>query len=143
LVQHWTENFPTHVENKLVEFQGDYSSPPTIQCETDNFYKVHDFFTSQPIKNASVFLLRFIIHDWTNAESICILKHLRAAATPSTNLVLIEKIVPAVSGDDDFQDIPGAARPRAQPPLLPNWGVASVLTYTYDMTVRLSLSLSA
>jgi hypothetical protein len=90
------------------------------------------------VENASVFLLRYIVHDWTNADSIRILKHLRAAATPSTNLVIIEKIVPEVSGDDEFQDIPGAAQPRAQSPLLPNWGVASAMTYMLDMLVRSS-----
>ncbi|KAF8164622.1 hypothetical protein K438DRAFT_1984548 [Mycena galopus ATCC 62051] len=42
---YWTEHFKSQVEANMVEFQ------------------VHDFFTPQPVKNASVFLLRQIVHN--------------------------------------------------------------------------------
>ncbi|KAJ7142268.1 O-methyltransferase [Mycena epipterygia] len=116
---HWREQFPSHIDNNLVEFQ------------------VHDFFTPQPVKNAAVFLLRYIIHDWEDAQAISILQRLREAATPTTKLVLLEKIIPLVSGGDAVRhDIPGAARPCAPHPLLPNWGVASAEIYTYDLTMH-------
>jgi hypothetical protein len=41
---------------------------------------VHDFFKPQPVKNASVYFLRSIIHDWPDAEAKKILKNLREAA---------------------------------------------------------------
>lgn len=41
---------------------------------------VHDFFTPQPIKHASVFLLRVILHDWPDAFARRILMRLREAA---------------------------------------------------------------
>ncbi|KAJ7488300.1 O-methyltransferase [Mycena latifolia] len=115
---HWKENFPAHVDNKLVEFQA------------------HDFFTPQPVKEASVFLMRYVIHDWANVQAISILTQLREAAKPTTKLVLLEKIVPSVAGEDELDGIPGSARPQAPPPLLPNWGVASADTYMYDMTMH-------
>ncbi|KAJ7811162.1 hypothetical protein B0H14DRAFT_3479956 [Mycena olivaceomarginata] len=43
---HWKKAFPLHVESQMVEFQA------------------HDFFTSQPVKNATVFLLCYIMHNW-------------------------------------------------------------------------------
>ncbi|KAJ7605435.1 S-adenosyl-L-methionine-dependent methyltransferase [Mycena polygramma] len=70
---------------------------------------------------------------------ITILSHLRGAAAPTTRLVIIEKIVPFASAEDTTkshtQEIPGAAPPVAQSPLLPNWGVATADLYLYDLTV--------
>ncbi|KAJ6607721.1 O-methyltransferase [Mycena sp. CBHHK59/15] len=117
---HWKENFPEHVTKQMVEFQ------------------THDFFTPQPVKDAAVFLLRYIVHDWSDARTVQILKHLRDAATPSTKLVIIEKILPAASSGEGSKalEIPGAARPSAPAPLLPNWGIATAELYYYDMTVH-------
>ncbi|KAJ6553093.1 S-adenosyl-L-methionine-dependent methyltransferase [Mycena capillaripes] len=118
---HWKQNFPQHIDNGLVDFQ------------------VHDFFTAQPVENAAVFLLRYIIHDWNDAKSISILNNLRKAATKTTKLVLLEKIVPvASSGEEASHGIPGEDRPRAPYPLLGNWGPATAETYMYDMTVSSS-----
>ncbi|KAJ7117169.1 O-methyltransferase [Mycena epipterygia] len=115
---HWREHFPAHVDNGLAEFQ------------------VHNFFQPQLVKNAAVFLLRHIIHDYSDPQAISILQRLREAATQTTKLVVLDKIVPSVSADDLTQDIPGAARPSAPQPLLPNWGVASAEMYTYDLTMH-------
>ncbi|KAJ7235736.1 O-methyltransferase [Mycena haematopus] len=132
---HWGKHLPTHVENKLIDFQ------------------VHDFFTAQPVKDADVFLLRHILHDWGNTKAASILQCLRDAATPSTKLckwvgkswpvrtiefrlVLVEKIVRIVSSDEPGSEIPGADRPRAPGPLLPNWGCASADTYFFDIMMH-------
>ncbi|KAF8132734.1 S-adenosyl-L-methionine-dependent methyltransferase [Mycena galopus ATCC 62051] len=73
---YWAKHLPTHVNNNLVELQ------------------VHDFFTAQRVKNADVFLLRHVLHNWEKEKAISILQHLREAATPTTKLVCMEKIVP-------------------------------------------------
>ncbi|KAJ7110925.1 hypothetical protein C8R44DRAFT_883386 [Mycena epipterygia] len=112
---HCKERFPKN--NRLILFQ------------------VHDFFTPQAVNEAAVFLVRHIIHDWPDAQAISILQHLRRAATPTTKLLLIEKTVPQVSGDQSRLKIRRAAHPCAPPPLLPNWGVASAEIYAYDMSV--------
>ncbi|KAJ6603387.1 O-methyltransferase, partial [Mycena vulgaris] len=120
---HWKQNFSQHIDNGLVEFQ------------------VHDLFTAQPVKNAAVFLLRYIIHDWDDAKSISILNNLRNAAAKTTKLVVLEKIVPvASSGGEASHGIPGEDRPRAPHPLLGNWGPATAETYMYDMTMHNSLA---
>ncbi|KAJ7113834.1 O-methyltransferase [Mycena epipterygia] len=121
----WKEQFPAHLDAQKVEFN------------------VHDFFTPQPVKNASVFLLRYILHDWSDGDAITILSHLRAAALPTTKLVIVEKIVPFASNEglatSNTQVIPGAARPTAEYPLLPNWGVATADLYLYDLTMHVLL----
>jgi hypothetical protein len=86
-----------------------------------------------------VFLLRYILHDWDDDMVLKILGHLRATALPTTRLVIVEKIVPFASADFESsisQEIPGAARPTADYPLLSNWGAATADLYLYDLTVR-------
>lgn len=36
----------------------------------------HDFFTSQPVTDADVYLLRMVFHDWLDPEALTILRHL-------------------------------------------------------------------
>ncbi|KAF8135213.1 O-methyltransferase [Mycena galopus ATCC 62051] len=112
---HWAKHLPTHVDTKLVELQ------------------VHDFFTAQPVKNADVFLLRHVLHNWGKAKAASILQRLRAAATPSTKLVFIERIVP---DSGPASGMSGADRPRAPDPLLPNWGPASAYIYLSDIMMH-------
>ncbi|KAK0473419.1 S-adenosyl-L-methionine-dependent methyltransferase [Armillaria novae-zelandiae] len=49
---------------------------------------MHDFFESQPIQAADVYLLRWIMHDWNDSLCINILKRLRKAAGPRTKLLI-------------------------------------------------------
>ncbi|KAF8180028.1 O-methyltransferase [Mycena galopus ATCC 62051] len=116
---HWQENFPEQIEKKLVEFQA------------------HDFFLPQPATDADAFMLRHITHDWSDEKTIQILRHLRDAAKPTTHLVLIENIVPSVAEEPvSIKAIPGAPRPTAPPPLLPNFGAASSTIYFRDMLMH-------
>ena len=52
------------------------------------------FFESIP-SGADVHLMKFILHDWDDAESVQILKHSRDAIAPGGRLVVIEQVVPA------------------------------------------------
>ncbi|KAJ7744186.1 O-methyltransferase [Mycena metata] len=120
---HWTENLPEHVERNMVEFQG------------------YDFFNPQPVKNAVVFLLRCIIHNWPDLQTIKIFKNLRAVALPHTKLVIVEKILPVASVDQgsEAKEIPGAAHASAQAPLLSNWGSAVAELYFFDIGMHMTL----
>ncbi|KAJ6472494.1 O-methyltransferase [Mycena sanguinolenta] len=120
---HWQEFFPEHIEAGMVEFQP------------------HNFLEAQPATNAAAFLLRRITHDWSDANLVIILTHLRVAALPSTKLVIVESIVaPACASGSSSQvnaiRILGAPRKPASPPLLPNFGVAAAPLYYYDLTMN-------
>ncbi|MDQ6894017.1 MAG: acetylserotonin O-methyltransferase [Acidobacteriota bacterium] len=52
-----------------------------------------DFFESVPA-GADVHLMKFILHDWNDAEAIRILKRSREALAPGGRLIVIEMIVP-------------------------------------------------
>lgn len=97
----------------------------------------HDFFTPQPIQDASVFFLRFITHDWPQKEAKQILKHLSEAARPSTKLILVDNVVPyACPTDQLFPDIKGSNMPKAPYPLLANLGLAGEFPTRMDIHVR-------
>lgn len=105
----------------------------------------HDFFTPQPIRDASVFLLRVVLHDWSDTFARKILLQLREAAflpnsdgTHGTTLIIADHILP-LACVDDFEEggemVEGASKMLAPPPLLANLGKASVNAYWMDMTV--------
>ncbi|KAJ7479885.1 O-methyltransferase [Mycena latifolia] len=112
---YWMEHLKSHVESKMVEFQ------------------VHDFFAPQPVKNASIFLLRQIIHDWPDDAAVKILAQLRSAATPDAKLVVVDQIIPYATESDLVNSIPGMARPAPPAPLLRNMGAAMAVPYWADI----------
>ncbi|KAJ7073917.1 S-adenosyl-L-methionine-dependent methyltransferase [Mycena amicta] len=123
--KHWEEHMPDAVEKGLVKFEP------------------QDFFEDQPSRPTpvSVFVLRHILHNWSDAKSLQILRALQAAASPETELLIIDRVVrpasPAESTDlEALRDIPGAAMVPAPAPLLPNWGIAGEAMYHYDLTMH-------
>ncbi|KAI0261382.1 S-adenosyl-L-methionine-dependent methyltransferase [Gloeopeniophorella convolvens] len=94
----WTETSPQAVKDGRVVFQD------------------QDFFQPQAIQGASVYLLRFIIHDWSDEHCITILKNLRRVALPTTRLLIFEHVMPHVC------TMPGDPS-SPPPPLLGNLGM--------------------
>ncbi|GJE83945.1 O-methyltransferase [Phanerochaete sordida] len=93
----------------------------------------HDFFAAQPVKNAAVFLLRNIIHDWPDKESVQILRSLRDAAAPETQLVVVDNLMSYACEDKAEEGVPGAQLPAVPSPLLPNMGHAASPAYSADI----------
>ena len=56
----------------------------------------HDFFTPQPIKGARIYYMRNIIHDWSDENSVIILRHIADAMAPDSVLLIDEMVVPDV-----------------------------------------------
>lgn len=93
----------------------------------------------QPLKNASVFLLKQILHDWSDPYVITILSELRKAALESTQLVIIDNIMSYACHDpsmDEKGGILSGTNRDAPPPLLANFGAANEIGYMTDMMVR-------
>ena len=105
--------------------------------------QTHDFFSPQPIRNADIFLLRNILHDWPNAKAVEILRRLREAAVPGkTKLVVIDAVVGYACAADqgkiyEAKDIvfEGSEKGRGVPVgLLSNLGRAGARNYNLDLT---------
>ena len=59
-----------------------------------------DFFEFVPA-GYDCYLLKFILHDWDDAQAVAILRSCRAAAGPTSRLVVLERLVP-----DQLEDRP-------------------------------------
>ncbi|KZV60678.1 S-adenosyl-L-methionine-dependent methyltransferase [Peniophora sp. CONT] len=95
--------------------------------------QVHDFFGPQTVKDADVFLMRMIMHDYPDKDCVTILRHLRAAATPSTQLVIVDNIMAYACPEPAALEIPGAALSPPPAPLLRNLGEANSTAYLMDV----------
>ncbi|KAF7288814.1 S-adenosyl-L-methionine-dependent methyltransferase [Mycena chlorophos] len=116
----WEEKFPGVVETGRVTLQE------------------HDFFTTQPQKDASVFLVKQILHDWSDPYCVKILSQLWEAAAPDTTLLIMESLVPLACHDPELDApsaIPGAAAKEAPAPLLANYGATNDMSYNIDMVM--------
>ncbi|KAL1670094.1 O-methyltransferase-domain-containing protein [Schizophyllum commune] len=122
----WSENNPKAVESGQVVLES------------------HSFFEPQTPRDVSVFLLKQILHDWSDPYCAKILTHLRTAATPGkTKLVIMDSCLSLACReplDAQFKDIPGALPHEAPEPLLPNYGPANDSGYLQDLVMLLSFN---
>ena len=58
----------------------------------------HDFFTEQYIKDADVYLFRWVLHDWPDDYMIKILRHLIPALKPGARIIINDNVGPGQSG---------------------------------------------
>ncbi|KAL4864601.1 hypothetical protein BDV12DRAFT_188772 [Aspergillus spectabilis] len=57
-------------------------------------FQVHDFFEEQPAHGADVYLLRFILHDWSDKYVMMILRALVPALRPGKKVVINDRVLP-------------------------------------------------
>jgi hypothetical protein len=130
-LQLWNTKMPAAISSGQVALQGTRNPLPNIpSIELSN--PVHDFFTPQPQNGAAVFLMKQIMHDWSDEYCIKILTQLSAAAAPETTLLLLESIMQLASSDPNAEE----GVQEAPAPLLPNYGAVNDLGYSGDMVVR-------
>ncbi|KAJ4350204.1 uncharacterized protein N0V89_008825 [Didymosphaeria variabile] len=81
------------VEGRIVvqDIASTLSSAPKVEGLE---FQEHDFFKEQPIKGAKFYYLRHILHDWTEEDSIRILKAVVPALGPESLLVIDEVVLP-------------------------------------------------
>jgi len=118
-LQMWSNVFPEAVQSGRVTFQG------------------HDFFKTQNVKDASIFWMRYILHDWSDDDAVKILKELRAAAQPNTVLVILDHLLPYTFRDPNTPPVLGNDAPE---PLLPTYGAGNTMGYLEDILMMVLLN---
>lgn len=100
----------------------------------------HDFFQPQPVRGASAYLLKSIIHDWSDPYATQILTRIREAASPNSKLLVIDRILPYACRMDDKEvealDAIGIETEDVPEPLPPNLGAGNPTAYATDLNVR-------
>ncbi|KAJ6480521.1 S-adenosyl-L-methionine-dependent methyltransferase [Mycena vitilis] len=93
--------------------------------------QVHDFFEPQPQTDATIFLLKQIMHDWSDEYCVKILKRLWDAAQPKTTLLLLDSIMPLACHDPVAEE----GLQEAPAPLLANYGAVNEMGYNADLAM--------
>lgn len=57
-------------------------------------YQVHDFFTPQPVEGAACYLLKQILHDWSDTYATKILRGIAPAMKPGSRVLIIDPQMP-------------------------------------------------
>ena len=58
-----------------------------------------DFFKDIPVQ-ADAYVMRWLLHDWSDEESVVILTNLKNVARPNARVMLVESVVPATPAFD-------------------------------------------
>ncbi|PAV21548.1 S-adenosyl-L-methionine-dependent methyltransferase [Pyrrhoderma noxium] len=117
---YWEKYNPTHILEGKVDFLD------------------VDFFEPQPTHSQApdIFLLRQIMHDWSDSNCVKLLKNLRMVAKQDTKLVIIDSVILTACESLVNGKITHGENQELPPyPLLPNMGYTSVLSYMVDLVV--------
>jgi 6-hydroxytryprostatin B O-methyltransferase len=76
--------------------------PADLQSRVE--FMPHDFFTAQPVKDADVYLLRQILHDWPDESAIVILKNLVTGLKAGAKILVMDQVVPAPGALPNVQE---------------------------------------
>ena len=57
-------------------------------------FMAHDFLTEQPVKDADVYLFRWIFHNWSDRYSVKILRNLIPALKKGAMIVINDNVLP-------------------------------------------------
>ena len=75
-----------------IVMQGQDGLPADLQERIS--FKAHDFFQDQPTKGADVYLLRLVLHDWSDKYSRMIIRALIPALKPGAKIVINDRVIP-------------------------------------------------
>ncbi|KAL1748366.1 O-methyltransferase-domain-containing protein [Schizophyllum fasciatum] len=94
-----------------------------------------DFFKQSPVSGCEYYYVKHILHDWPDAESITILKNIRAATKPTSRLLIHDYVLPPVA-----RRVGRADAMQAPEPLLPSYGAANTRPFRQDINMLIQVN---
>lgn len=84
------------IERCIVEDIPDVIGNTEVSQDLDGrlIFRGHNIFTEQPVRDADIFLLRSILHDWSDKYALQILRNLRPALQHNTKIIINEVCLP-------------------------------------------------
>lgn len=138
----WSDSHGDILASGRVTFQGMFLSCfVSMYCSLIllSSLQAHDFFQTQPIQGAAAYLLKSIIHDWSDLYAIQILTRIREAAAPNSRLLVIDRILPyacrVANEDVEALNALGIEAEDIPEPLPPNLGAGNPTAYATDLNV--------
>ncbi|KAL9114702.1 MAG: hypothetical protein Q9227_001380 [Pyrenula ochraceoflavens] len=90
--------YPSHLGSApmlLQDMPHVLAQAPTAKLSSHHISTLaHDFFTPQPVRNASAYLIRRCLHNWTHDMALTLLRHTVEAMGPDSRLLINEMAVP-------------------------------------------------
>ncbi|KAF2172651.1 hypothetical protein M409DRAFT_62405 [Zasmidium cellare ATCC 36951] len=86
------QDLPESVSTARTAFEADHRLDASVKGRIS--FMDHDFFGPQPVKDADVYLLRMIIHDWPDKDAKNILSNIQASLKPGAKVVIMDTILP-------------------------------------------------
>ena len=56
-------------------------------------FMAHDFFNDQPVLDADVYMLRWVLHDWSDKYAVRILQALKPALKDGAKIIIMEHVL--------------------------------------------------
>ncbi|KAI0003445.1 S-adenosyl-L-methionine-dependent methyltransferase [Xylariaceae sp. FL0662B] len=129
-------NFVVQDQRSMVE-QGkamwERDSPEAISNGRVQFV-THDFFKVNPAKDAEVYWLRYVLHDWSDSYCIKILSHIRDAMGPNSRVLIADQVMHTTLGTSELSD------DRAPEPLLANYGHYIRYSHQRDLAMMAAIN---
>jgi hypothetical protein len=64
----------------------------------------HDFFTPQVVKDADVYIYRWIFHNWADGQSVKILQAAIPALKPGARILINDGCLPEPGSEHQFEE---------------------------------------
>ncbi|KAL4886384.1 S-adenosyl-L-methionine-dependent methyltransferase [Aspergillus karnatakaensis] len=90
-VQYIVQDTPGVIEHAKIQ-QVAHAAEPNERRQIT--FEAHDFFNDQPVHGADVYLVRLVLHDWSDKYAQKILRALIPALKPGAKVVINDRIMP-------------------------------------------------
>ncbi|KAL8733397.1 MAG: hypothetical protein Q9181_003605 [Wetmoreana brouardii] len=81
---------------------GEKSLPSDLRGRVS--FMAHDFFKEQPVKDADIYILRWILHNWSDKYAVRILQRLIPALKRGAKVLVLEHILPVPGEISRYQE---------------------------------------